>query len=67
MKFKTIYSGEKAIVVNRNGEKKIVDGPDRYFLFMEKMEKMRQFVANSDQYLVIKYNNGNVEHKQGYF
>ena len=29
MKFKTIYEGEKAILIDRNGEKSLVDGPKR--------------------------------------
>jgi hypothetical protein len=29
MKFKTIYSGERALVTNLNGEISIVDGPAR--------------------------------------
>lgn len=32
---------------------------------MEKLEKLSQYVADSNQYLVIKYNDGNVVHKKG--
>lgn len=65
MKFKTVFEGEKAILVDRNGESKIIEGPKRVFLFMEKLEKLHQYVADSNQYLVIKYIDGNVVHKKG--
>ena len=29
MKFKTIYEGEKAILIDRNGEKSLIEGPQR--------------------------------------
>ena len=65
MRFRTIYEGERAIIVNRNGEQKVFSGPKRVFLFMEKFEKLTEYVADSSQYLEIKYINGRLEHKQG--
>lgn len=65
MKFKTIYDGEKAVVVDRNGKKDFYDGPKRIFLFMEKMEKLRSYVADEKQYLIIKFVSGAVKHMRG--
>ena len=65
MGFKTVYDGEKAIIVNRNGEKKIVEGPQRLFLWLAKLEPLRSCVADAHQYLVVKYIDGRVVHKPG--
>ena len=65
MKFKVLYDGEKGILVNRSGQKKLIEGPRRVFLFLEKLEKLTDFVADETQYLVIKYLSGKVIHKQG--
>lgn len=65
MKFKTIFDGEKAIVIDRNGKKDIYEGPKRIFLFMEKLEKLKSYVADEKQYLIIKYVSGAVSHKRG--
>lgn len=65
MKFKTIYDGEKAIVVDRYGEKTYHEGPKRVFLFFEKFEKLKSYVADEKQYLIIKYLSGKVSHIKG--
>ena len=33
---------------------------------MKKFEKLQLFVANERQYLIVKFNNGHVEHKKGF-
>jgi hypothetical protein len=65
MKFKTLYQGERAILINRNGEKEIVDGPGRYFLVMTKMEKLKRFEADNSQYIKIKFIDGRIVHRPG--
>jgi len=65
MKYKTVYNGERALIIDRNGKKSVFDGPKRVFLFMEKLEKLQSYVADATQYLIIKYHDGRVIHKKG--
>lgn len=36
MKFKTLYDGERAVLINRNGEVKHIDGPQRVCIYCYK-------------------------------
>ncbi len=44
MKFKTVYKGEKAIVINRNGEQKVLEGPKRVRLLYHSKKKNKSFI-----------------------
>jgi vacuolar-type H+-ATPase subunit B/Vma2 len=65
MKFKTVYKGEKAIVINRNGAVEQIEGPKRVFLLLSRLEKLKNHIADLNEYLVIEYVNGQIEHKPG--
>jgi hypothetical protein len=65
MKFKILYDGERAIIIKQNGRSKVINGPKRVFICLDKMEKLRQYAANTNQYLVVKYLDGNVDHVRG--
>lgn len=65
MKLKTVFEGERAILVNRNGELEEIQGPKQVFLVLSKLEKLRRHVAHSNQFLIIKYTSGEVEHVPG--
>lgn len=65
MGFKRVREGQKAIIINRNGEITSIKGPKITFLILSKLERLKQFVANENKYLVIKYIDGRVEHRKG--
>jgi hypothetical protein len=65
MKFKTVYKGEKAILINKDGAAQQIDGPQRVFLVLSKLEKLRNYIADLNEYLVIEYINGQIEHRPG--
>lgn len=65
MGFKRIRQDQKAIIINRNGEITKIDGPKITYLVLSKLEKLRRFVANENQYLVVKYIDGHIEHVKG--
>jgi hypothetical protein len=65
MKFKIFYEGEKALITKLNGRSKVIDGPKRVFVCLDKAEKLQQYAANLSQYLTIKYLDGNVVHRRG--
>ncbi|KAK6195405.1 hypothetical protein SNE40_000843 [Patella caerulea] len=57
--------GEQALVYNHGGEARIECGPKRLFLWREKFNRLTRFSADQNQYLVIIYKDGNVDHFQG--
>ncbi|CAG5120011.1 unnamed protein product [Candidula unifasciata] len=63
--WKTLDVGEKALIYNKDGSARIIEGPLRLFLFRELFKKMICYSANQKEYLVIKYRNGNTEHMKG--
>lgn len=65
MGFKRIRQGQKAIIINRNGEITKIDGPKITYLILSKLEKLMRYVANENQYLVVKYIDGHIEHVKG--
>jgi hypothetical protein len=67
MKLKTVYKGEKANLINKNGAVQQIDGPKRVFLVLSKLEKLRNYIADLNEYLIIEYVNGQIEHRPGYF
>jgi hypothetical protein len=67
MGFKTVYEGEHAILINRNGALEELKGPRRVLCVLSKLEKLTNYVADLNQYLVIEYVDGRVEHVPGYF
>ncbi|CAF0900575.1 unnamed protein product [Brachionus calyciflorus] len=65
MGFKRIRQGQKAIIVNRDGKITRLDGPKITFIILSKLEKLKPYVANENEYLIIKYIDGHVEHRKG--
>ncbi|XP_067948404.1 uncharacterized protein [Watersipora subatra] len=60
-----VNSGEKAIVYNLEGQARLVDGPQRIFLWREKIEMLKRFTASQSEYLIVKFRDGRVEHFNG--
>ena len=56
--FKTINSGEQALVRNHLGNAKLVEGPARLTLWRSSVEKLPSYFAAEGQYLEINYKHG---------
>ncbi|XP_022342646.2 uncharacterized protein LOC111136233 [Crassostrea virginica] len=65
MKFKTVRQGQEAVVYNHLGEGRLIKGPQRVFLFRERLQYLKKHTANPYQYVVIKDRDGLVQHQTG--
>ncbi|XP_005100203.2 uncharacterized protein LOC101861588 [Aplysia californica] len=65
MKFKTVRDGQRAIILNHLGEGRIIEGPQRVFLFRERFKFLRPNTADRFQYVEIQENNGSIIHRHG--
>ncbi|XP_064650600.1 uncharacterized protein LOC135502048 [Lineus longissimus] len=65
MKFKTVREGEQALVFNHLGEGRLIKGPQRLFLFRQRLQKLTSYSASQHEYLVIKNKDGVVCHMPG--
>uniref|UniRef100_A0A2C9MA59 Band 7 domain-containing protein n=1 Tax=Biomphalaria glabrata TaxID=6526 RepID=A0A2C9MA59_BIOGL len=65
MKFKTVYEGQQAVVLNHLGQGKLVIGPERLFLFRERFYQLRSNTADRFGYIAIQENSGSIIHKPG--
>ncbi|KAK3107245.1 hypothetical protein FSP39_010168 [Pinctada imbricata] len=65
MKFKTVREGQQAVIFNLYGEGRLVVGPQRVFLYRERLEFLRVKIADAYQYLVVTDNEGAVQHIRG--
>ncbi|XP_064617464.1 uncharacterized protein LOC135481727 [Liolophura sinensis] len=65
MKFMTVKEREEALIFNVQGEGRLVVGPQRVFLFRERLEQLKLVCASQYQYLVMKDRFGMVTHKRG--
>ncbi|WP_432799620.1 hypothetical protein [Poriferisphaera sp. WC338] len=62
---KTIREGERAAVWNMAGKVKYIDGPKRLWLFRETFESLTNYSAEADQYLAVRFTNGDIKHIHG--
>ncbi|XP_060083490.1 uncharacterized protein LOC132562749 [Ylistrum balloti] len=65
MKFKTVREGQQAVVFNYLGEGRLIIGPERVFLYRERLQYLKSYTANQYQFLVLKDKDGVVTHKRG--
>lgn len=63
--FVTVKDKERAVIWKKSGMSKIVEGPARVFLWGERIEPLRHFVADSKSYLAIERKDGTSEHVSG--
>lgn len=63
--FTTVPEGQRVLVWNKRGQARGVDGPRRLFLVGERVEPLKRFAAEPDQYLVVKSKDGTTEHLRG--
>jgi len=63
--FHTIPTGEQAAVWKDDGTYKIIEGPARFFVGMQRVEPLELITAKPNQYLKIHYKNGLTEHLKG--
>lgn len=62
---KVIRAGDRLAVWSADGKCKVYDGPKKVRLFMQKSERLRSYVADASQYLVVRKNDGTTEHYSG--
>lgn len=58
----TLDVGEKALIYDKDGHARIEEGPQRLFLFREKVKRMTCYSASQKEFLEIKYKDGKIEH-----
>lgn len=58
IKFRTVESGERAVVRSHTGHIRVVDGPTRLTLWRSKFQLLEWHIANPDQYLHVATING---------
>lgn len=63
--FLTVPQGQAAAIWDRNGRRTIVKGPRRLALWRKRFELLKQFIADPQQYLVIRHRDGRVQHLRG--
>ncbi|XP_062521520.1 uncharacterized protein LOC134196423 [Corticium candelabrum] len=64
--WKTVAQGSKALIIDRYGQSRIVDGPQRLFLWRAKQfDTLVRYAANQSEYLWIQHADGTVEHRPG--
>ena len=63
--FRTIRTGERAALWDKQGRVKILDGPRRLFLFTQTLQALPRFTAEPNQYLAIQFKDGRRQHTQG--
>lgn len=62
---RTIKDGEAATIWNSQGVQQEIIGPKRVHLLFSTVRFLTRFKAEPNQYLVVKYRDGRVEHIQG--
>jgi hypothetical protein len=60
-----IPQGERALIWNRFGEARVVDGPQRLLLFTETAQLLERHAAGPEEFLVVTYKDGRTEHRRG--
>ncbi|XP_059172148.1 uncharacterized protein LOC131953132 [Physella acuta] len=65
MKFKTVREGDQAVILNHLGQGRLVEGPERVFLFRERFQQLTSYTADRYKYIVTQENNGCILHKPG--
>ncbi len=62
---RTIRQGQRVAVWDDRGHLELVDGPRRLWLWGRTVEDVTRYAAGNHQYLVVRYNDGRVEHMRG--
>src|SRR3954465_7585760 len=60
-----IPQGERALIWNRFGAARVVDGPTRVLLITETAQALTRHAAGPEEFLVIEYKDGRTEHARG--
>jgi len=59
--FKTVRDGDRVAIWSKNGSVKVVDGPKRVQLCMQRLEHVPRYFADQSQYLEIRKREGPIE------
>lgn len=62
---RTVPAGERVAVWNRRGELRLIDGPQRLWLWDEHIRPLERHSARDGEYLVVTWRDGRVEHLPG--
>ena len=55
----------QALLVNKHGQGRLVDGPQRVFVINKRFERLARYSADQKQYLRIHHRDGTIEHMPG--
>jgi hypothetical protein len=62
---KTVRDGERALLINKQGQGVVVDGPQRVSVFRKKFQRLQRLSADQYQYIRVQKCSGEVEHLPG--
>jgi hypothetical protein len=62
---RTIKQGERALLWKPNGERQLIDGPQRLIRLFADLRVLPKFHAEADEYLVVRFQDGRCEHRPG--
>lgn len=62
---RTVKQGECCGIWRLSGKYAVVEGPKRQWLFMSRVQFMDRHIADSHQYLEVRYRDGKKEHRRG--
>jgi hypothetical protein len=65
LRTRTIRRGQRVAVWDDKGRIELVDGPRRLWLWGRSVEDVARFSAGNQQYLVVRYADGRMEHVRG--
>jgi len=55
----------QALIINRQGEGQLADGPQRVFVWRKSFQKLQRLSANQKQFIRLQHSDGNIEHLPG--
>src|SRR5687768_17205859 len=63
--YRTIRTGERVAVWDRQGRVEFVSGPKRLLLWGKTVDHLERYAADASEYLVITFKDGHAEHLRG--
>lgn len=62
---RTVKQGECAAIWTQSGKRKVIEGPQRVRLWFSHVRFLTRRLADSNEYLRIKFRDGNIQHSRG--
>lgn len=65
MFFYTVEEGQRALLVSKGGQMKVIAGPARVWRWGKRLRPMAHYVAHPGDFLIVRYRDGRQEHIPG--